>query len=186
MVFTDTAKTIALPPDSAAERDALQTAFMNCTVFTTLYEGVAKGRPVEAQLLGAKAVHELGISPGAADRFAESFIESAIAAGLAEADNDHVVLRDPGATMRSPDSSADEGVEFPEAGLGSGSPRVRLPQAPPVVRQEWKLPAGAVVLEVRLDRPLPAGLFAQVGAVAQEVEALADRLRHLPADELTD
>lgn len=183
VVFTDTAKTIALPPDARAERDALQTAFMNCVVFASLYDGVNKGQPVEARGLGAKAVHELGISPGAVDRFTSSFIDSAVAAGLAEADDGQIVLLDPGAASSLGDGDRHE--EPDDEGPGPEPPRgrVRLTQAPPVVHQEWTLPAGAVVLEVRLDRPLPAGVFAQLGAVVQEVEALADRLRELVADE---
>jgi hypothetical protein len=50
---------------------------------------------------------------------------------------------------------------------------------PPVVHQEWTLPAGAVLFEVRLDQPLPAAVFAQVGTVVQEIEALASRLHEL-------
>lgn len=185
IVFTDTAKTIALPPDARAERDALQTAFMNCAVFASLYDGVTKGQPVQAQGLGAKAVHELGISPGAMDRFTASFIDSAVAAGLAEADNGQVVLLDPGGAPEPADSDPDDEPDHEEPRPEQTRGRGRLTQAPPVVHQEWTLPAGSVVFEVRLDRPLPAGVFGQLGAVVQEVESLADRLRELVADEAT-
>jgi hypothetical protein len=57
---------------------------------------------------------------------------------------------------------------------------------PPVVRQEWLVPAGAVLFEVRLDLPLPATLFAQVGTVVREIEALAERLRELVARDETE
>ncbi|MDP8931004.1 MAG: hypothetical protein M3O70_21125 [Actinomycetota bacterium] len=184
VVFTDTAKTIALPPDSRSEREALETAFMNCAVFAALYEGVAKGQPIDAQNLGAKAVHELGVSPSAVDRFTASFIDSAVAAGLAEADNGQFILLDPNMAAESARAEADD------AGIAADGPtaepargRARFAQPPPVVHQAWTLPAGAVVFEVRLDRPLPAAVFAQVGAVVQEIEALADRLRELVVDE---
>lgn len=183
IVFTDTAMTIAVPPDARAERNALQTAFMNCAVFASLYEAVTKGQPVQAQGLGAKAVHELKVSPTAVDRFTSSFIDSAVAAGLAESDNGQVVLLDPGSLSEPQGEDRDEEPEGEEPRPETARSRVRLMQAPPVVHQEWTLPAGAVVFEVRLDRPLPAAAFAQVGAVVHEVEALADRLRELVAGE---
>lgn len=186
VVFTDTAKTIALPPDASSEREALQTAFMNCVVFASLYEGVTKGQPVDVQNLGAKAVHELGISPSAVDRFASSFVDSAIAAGLAEADNGQVILLEPGGTADATGAFGEEDTE-PEANRPDASRgRVRVTQVPPVVHQEWTLPAGAVLFEVRLDRPLPAAVFAQVGTVVQEIEALAGRLHELVATDETD
>jgi hypothetical protein len=186
IVFTETAKAIAVPTDAAAERQALQTAFMNCAIFAALYEGVAKGQAIEAQNLGAKAVHELGVAPNAMDRFTSSFVDSAVAAGLAEADNGEFVLLDAGSAEepRELDGDADDEppATTPDANLG----RVRVGQAPPIVHQAWTLPGGTVVFEVRLDRPLPAGVFAQVGAVVEQIESLADRLRDLVADPTDD
>jgi hypothetical protein len=182
VVFTDTAKTIALPPDARAEQDALQTAFMNCGVFASLYDGVAKGQPVQASGLGAKAVHELGISPSAVNRFTSSFLDSAAAAGLAEVENGQVVLLDPNSPADVADLDHDDEPSH-EQPPELNPTRVRLTQAPPIVHQEWTVPSGAVIFEVRLDRPLPAAVFAQVGAVVQEAEALAERLVELVADE---
>jgi hypothetical protein len=184
LVFTDTAKTIALPPDSRSEREALETAFMNCAVFAALYEGVAKGQPIDAQNFGAKAVHELGVSPSAVDRFTTSFIDSAVAAGLAEADNGQFILLDPNAAADAADLEPEDedAADAPPTEPARG--RTRFTQPPPVVHQAWTLPAGAVVFEVRLDRPLPAAVFAQVGAVVQEIESLADRLREIVVDEI--
>lgn len=184
VVFTDTAKTIALPPDARSEREALQTAFMNCQVFAALYEGVAKGQAVDAQNLGAKAVHELGVSPSGVDRFTTSFTESAIAAGLAEADNGQFVLLEPNVGGGDTEVEADDEVPVVEtAPVEPMRGRTRLGQHPPVVHQAWSLPAGEVVFEVRLDQPLPAAVFAQVGAVVEQIESLADRLRELVVNE---
>lgn len=178
VVFTDTAKSIAVPPDRAAEHEALQTAFMNCAVFSSLYESVTKGQPVEAQHLGAKAVHELGISPSASDRFTSSFIESAVAAGLAESENGEIVLLELGAAAGGDGVDEDDVTE--EEGAATAPARGRPPSVgSPVVRQEWPLPSGAVLFEVRLDRPLPAALFTQLGSVVEQVEALASRLQQV-------
>lgn len=177
VVFTDNAKSIAVPPDRAAELEALQTAFMNCTVFSSLYENVTKGQLVEAQHLGAKAVHELGVSPSALDRFTSSFIDSAVAAGLAEAENGEIVLLDAGAAPES--ESVDEDGENDDVPATPARGRTRTGGGSPVVRQEWSLPSGSVLFEVRLDRPLPAALFAQLGSVVEQVEALASGLEEL-------
>jgi hypothetical protein len=183
VVFTDTAKTIAVPPDARSEREALQTAFMNCAVFAALFEGVTKGRSVDAQNLGAKAVHELGISPSAVERFAASFVDSAVAAGLAETNNGQIVLVEPDATVESADVGDDFEVEaeLPRTDLTRG--RMTGASVPPVVHQEWALPAGSVLFEIRMRRPLPAAVFVQVGSVVQEIEALATRLRELALDD---
>lgn len=184
IVFTDTAKTIALPPSEAAERDALQTAFMNCTVFSKLLEGPAKGQRLQTQQFGASAVHDYGVSPSAVERFVASFIESAVAAGLAETENDEVILLEPGDSI---DLAARGEADQPAADRPEQSrSRERWTELTPVVHQEWTIPGGAVVFEVRLDRPLPAGLFTQLGVVVQELETLAEELGNLVADVARD
>jgi hypothetical protein len=180
VVFTDTAKTIALPRDPAAERDALQTAFMNCAVFTALYERVAKGETLEAQRLGAIAVHDLGVSPSSVERFTASFIASAVAADLAEADGNQVVLLEPD-NGEDRDRRVADDVDVDEAQSASQTKARPMP-APPVVHQEWPLPGGAVIFEVRLDRPLPATAFQQLGSVVQQAEVLANELKDVVAD----
>jgi hypothetical protein len=181
IVFTETGKTIALPPNAAAEREALQTAFMNCSVFATLYDGVAKRQPIQAQGLGAKAVHELGVAPSAVDKFTTSFTDSAVAAGLAKVDNGDVVLLDQALDVDDTDEPPEDQDHLAVPGTRRSEARALLTQAAPVVHQLWSLPAGAVLFEVRLDRPLPAAAFAQVGTVVHEIEALAGRLQELVA-----
>jgi hypothetical protein len=180
VVFTDTAKTIALPPSEAAERDALQTAFMNCTVFRQLLESAAKGQPLKSEHFGARAVLDLGVSPSAIERFVASFIESAAAAGLIEVDNDHVVILETTESVQLADAGEDdESVKVrQERSVGA----VRRTDASPVVHQEWMIPAGAVIFEVRLERPLPAGIFVQLGVVVQELENLAEQLGQVAAN----
>lgn len=181
IVFTDVAKTIALPTDAQAERDALQSAFMNCDVFATFYESVAKDQPIPAHGLGNAAVHKLHISPTAVERFTSSFVDSAITAGLAEVENGQVVLHEPGDVREQSDETASENTPSRNRGSEGERGRVRPMQALPVVHQEWTLPAGAVVFEVRLDQPLPADVFGQLGIVVQHAEKLAGRLRELLA-----
>lgn len=49
----------------------------------------------------------------------------------------------------------------------------------PVVHQQWTLRSGSVLFEVRLDHPLPAALFGQLGSVVDQVEAPGSRLEEL-------
>lgn len=181
VTFTDVARTIALPPDEEAERNALQSAFMNCEVFAALHESVAKGQPIRADGLGNQAVHKLRISPSAVDRFTTSFIQSAVTAGLATEDDDQIVLLDSGSTSRSSEEPEPEGVHPPDAADDGVRGRGRSTEAVPVVHQEWTVPAGAVVFEVRLDQPLPADVFTLLGEVVERAENLAGRLRELLA-----
>lgn len=184
VAFTDTARAIALPHDAEAERDALQMAFMNCSVFASLYDRVSKGQSVDAQRLGAIAVHENGVSPSSVDRFTSSFVSSAIAAGLArEAGAGQIVLVDienAEGLESARDSSEVNADDVAPALRAQGTARLH-----PVIHQEWVVGGGSVLLEVRLDRPLPAALFSAVGSVVKEAERLSDALGKI-APELAD
>lgn len=169
VAFTDTARTIALPRDATAE----QAALMNCAVFVSLYERVSKGQKVDAQRLGAIAVHDLGVSRTSSDRFTASFVASAVAAGLArDADDGRLILLD------LEHVEQDDALLVPAGDDGEDhTPRpIAAPRAQPVIRQEWEVTGGSVLIELRLDRPLPASLFSAVGAVVKEAEALAKAL----------
>jgi hypothetical protein len=93
--MADIARMIALPTDDVAERRALQSAFINSPVFFKLYEASAKGQPLAMDRLGGRAVHDFGIAPGSKDKFAQSFSESAVAAGLAERTDDGQLASSP-------------------------------------------------------------------------------------------
>lgn len=179
LAMTDIARMIALPTDDAAERRALQSAFMNSPVFFKLYEGSAKGQPLAMDRLGGRAVHDFGIAPGSKDKFAQSFSESAVAAGLAErTDDGQLVLRPMGA--------GDEEVEASELGVPTqgpvADPTLSRPPAQtrhstlPVVHQAWVIDGGSIVFEIRTDKPLPASAFATVGEVVASLEHLAETL----------
>lgn len=182
VTFTDTGRTIALPPDAASESAALRTAFMNCAVFASLYEGMAKGQSLDPKGLGARAVHSLGVAASAMDKFTSSFVGSAVAAGLArEESNGKVVLVDPEADDHDDETSR----ELPITGAGDIDQRpVVGGRLQTVIRQEWAIHGGSVLLEVRLDRPLPASVFEAIGAVVEKAEELAKQLTE-PSSERT-
>lgn len=181
LYFTDVAKTIALPADEQARQSALQSAFMSCEVFAKLYDTAAKGQPMPPSGLGTTAVHQLQIASSAVERFATSFVESAVTAGLAEVEDGLVVLLEPGSSHDMADGFEPEAFEHRKQRADGVRGEVRKTQALPVVHQEWRLPAGAVVFEVLLDQPIPADVFGQLGAVVEKAEELATRLRELLA-----
>ena len=104
--MTDVAKLIALP-DDAGEQEALRVAFRNCTIFSKLYETSQKGILLEQQGLGNRAVHAFGVSPSSVSKFVSSFVDSAVAAGVAEVSEDgRLTLLEPDDDITGPDEAA--------------------------------------------------------------------------------
>jgi hypothetical protein len=166
---------IALPTDEQAEQRALREAFHNFSIFSRLYEGSAKGTPLGPQGLGGRAVHDFGVAPNRADKFVDSFIESAVAAGLAEvAEDGRVVLLVPNDDESEPDSIVEPSSPTAPVGVGHRTSPGRSDA--PVVHQSWAIAGGRIVFEIRSDRPLPASAFATVGEVVASLENLAKTL----------
>jgi hypothetical protein len=182
--MTDIARKIALPPDAEVERQALREAFMNSPVFARLYEDMGKNQPLAQSNLGSKAVHDFGIAPGSRDKFVQSFVDSAVAAGLGEVTDDgQIVLR----TMLEDSSdsgraNSDDGGAPSDPDVRSGTPGSTVRSQPaarhgsPVVHQAWDIDEGSIVFEIRTDKPLPATAFITVGEVVASLEHLAATL----------
>lgn len=181
LTMTETARLIAMPTDAVAERRAMQEAFNNCEIFARLYERTAKGQPLNRERLGARAVLELGVAPPSSSKFIESFVESAMAAELAElSDEGEVVLW---AAENGP-ATATAAVEIPpdppQPSSGNSSTRRNEAErslAAPAIRQLWPIDGGEIVFELRSGQALPATAFAAIGDVVVKLEALADSLR---------
>lgn len=192
LAMTETGRMIAVPTDDRAEKRALHAAFMNSPEFLKLYERSAKGQPLTASRLGARAVHDFGVSPGSKDKFVQSFSESAIAAGLAEwTDDGHVVL-----LPLDTDGEGERGLvgsPTPAVPLTSPDPVRTKPQppspqlssrqsAPPVVHQTWEIDEGTITFEIATAKPLPASAFVTVGDVVASLERLANTLAPVLSD----
>lgn len=174
IAMTQIGRVIALPPDADAEQAALQEAFKNCVLFNKLYEESRKGTSLERQGLGNRAVHAFGVSPSSVNKFVESFVESAVVAGLAEETGDgEVVLSDDvqddvePTPVRSESMAPGSGSRVATTGRASGTP---------VVHQTWPIAGGTIVFEIRSERPLPATAYATVGEVVASLERLAGTL----------
>lgn len=184
LAMTDIARMIAHPTDDEAERRALQTAFMNSPVFFKLFDESAKGKPLAPGPLGNRAVLNLGVAPGSKDKFVQSFVDSAVAAGLAS-------LKENGGIVLAPlEVGADGGQQPSEEQFidnrqpgppSSGRTQPAARQGTPVVHQTWAIDGGSIVFEIRTDKPLPATAFATVGEVVASLEHLAETLApHAP------
>jgi hypothetical protein len=179
LAMTDIARMIAHPTDDEAERKALQTAFMNSPVFFKLFDESAKGKPLSAGPLGNRAVLNLGVAPGSKDKFVQSFVDSAVAAGLASLNEDgQVVLEalDPGADRIQQSADAQFIHDRPSSPTSPAQTQGMARGGTPVVHQTWAIDGGSIVFEIRTDKPLPATAFTTVGQVVASLELLAETL----------
>jgi hypothetical protein len=164
---------------STTNSRALQTAFMNSPVFFKLFDESAKGKPLAAGPLGSRAVLNLGVAPGSKDKFVQSFVDSAVAAGLASLNEDGQIVLAP------LDVGADDGQQPSEEQFienrqhntsSPGRTQAVARQEVPVVHQTWAIDGGSIVFEIRTDQPLPAKAFTTVGDVVASLEHLAEAL----------
>ncbi|HET6835887.1 MAG TPA: hypothetical protein VFH30_18640, partial [Acidimicrobiales bacterium] len=185
--MTDVARVIALPPDDETELDALRSAFKNCAIFYKLFEDMQKGTPLARQGLGNRAVHAFGVSPSSVNKFVGSFVDSAVAAGIALVDdNGQVTLLDLTTDFVS---RADVGQESPAPQTPTAVPP-RAAQsgrsATPVVHQAWPIDGGTIIFEIRSERPLPASAYATVGEVVASLERLSVTLAPATSSTVAD
>ncbi len=187
LAMTDIGRMIAVPKDEQSEKIALQTAFRNSPEFLRLYDGSAKGQPLSAGPLGGRAVHDFGVAPASKEKFVQSFSESAIAAGLAERNEEGQLI------LLVPDDGDHAGDEqhadASDPGLardapGSTPPAIRR-EAPPLIHQTWEIEEGTITFEIAARKPLPASAFVTVGEVVASLERLASTLAPAPTSATT-
>lgn len=182
LTMTDTARMIAMPTSSDARQKAMQASFLHCEIFSRLHEEIAKGRNIDRDGLKGQAVNRFSVSPQRVDKFVDSFIESALAAGMARHDDQgQLVLLE-----LSSESVDDEAVELEQA-TGEPSPEpgpspittVQLTDPglqTPAVHQSWQIDGGEIVFIVRTGRALPSTSFAEIGEIVRQLEKLAASL----------
>lgn len=194
LTMTEIARQLAMPPDEDAEREALQQAFWNCAVFAGLHEVLAKGQPLDQERIGSRGVHGFGIAPNRAQQFAQSFVESAIAAQLARIDSQGRLVLLGAGNDAQPDDEALPDQEPTIAGATdaastqTGHRIVREPSgaASPTIRQSWPIAGGEIILEVRSKEALPATVFAAIGEVVTQLEALSSTLSQADGSDAVD
>jgi hypothetical protein len=181
--LTELAVRLALPPDPSRIDEDVIAAFRSCAPFAEMYETCAKGQPLEAETIANMAVHRLGVTPQAKERFAFSFIRSVIAAGLADdAGADKVRLLAEARPSRasaaaSPSSSPSPSVPPSRSGIDDE----RAPAAGAAVSLAWPIASGEISFVIRTNTPLPSTVFAHVGAVTDAIETLVPLLATVEA-----
>ncbi|SRR6266851_6998875 len=177
--LTDLGRRVAAPPSGQLEQADLQQVFLSCQVFATLYNSMAKERDLDRASLANTAVHNLRVNIKSKDRFVDSFATSAVAVGLAEQKGDKIklLLSD----QAQPNEASGSGETETAARLMTPAPRPTAPPArstttPVVWRQPIALVGGELILELLLDRPIPAAAFAHLQSVAEALDGLADAL----------
>ena len=113
------------------------------------------------------------MSPTSVNKFVDSFVESAIIAGLAEAAEGKVIL------VETPEQDLLNDPITPEPAAPPTAPQRHQTQqraATPVVQQVWDIADGMIMFEIRSEKPLPASVFATVGEVVASLERLARTL----------
>jgi hypothetical protein len=172
--LTELGRRLALPPDPNKTQSDLLSAFRNVQEFNEVYEGSAKGIPLDLDTLGNNAVHSLGVSVKSKEAFMESFARSAVAVGLARrpSDSQIILLADPTTGDGEPESTAADA-------LPAHSTMADRPDSTALVvvfRQAWPVEGGEVRVEVLLDHPLPASVFSSLGSLVSEAEKVVEHL----------
>lgn len=183
LAMTDIGRMIAVPKDERSERQALQAAFKNSPEFLRLYDGSAKGQPLAAGHLGGRAVHDFGVAPGSKEKFVQSFSESAIAAGLAERNEEGqliLLVPDEGDSASEDQQLGSPAGPAPEQERGQSRQGPIGRDVPPVVHQTWEINEGTITFEIAALKPLPASAFVTVGEVVASLERLAHTLAPVP------
>ena len=108
------------------------------------------------------------------DKFVQSFVDSAVAAGLASLNEDGQVVLAPfevgSESVAQP--SEDQFIHNRQPGPTSPgrTPAAAARHASPVVHQTWAIDGGSIVFDIRTDKPLPAKAFTTVGEVVASLE----------------
>jgi hypothetical protein len=94
VVFTDLGRRVAYPTDPVKEKQDLQEAFQNVSLFWKVWDDSAKGVPISLTTLTNHGV-QLGVAPVSGRQFADSLVQSAVEAGFAEMDGEKVIFLGP-------------------------------------------------------------------------------------------
>jgi hypothetical protein len=132
---------------------------------------MAKGVELMTSSIANNAVTQHKVSVTSKEAFAHSFVESAVAVGLAEqisADAVRLLARgfDPSQRIEAPGPNIDEEQAAMAAKFARGAPK----SSTPVVQQTWPMYGGQIALSVHSDHPLDAKLFVELSNVINAIE----------------
>ena len=185
--ITDRGMGIALPASPVSELDLLRQAFQGCGIFWDVYCDTAKGVPIQPETIGNNAVTMHGINAKNRGKFVKSFVDSAIAVGMAErlSTGEVRLLGNNGEIVPSarPPITLDAGTHQPLPEIVPETPAAAIPQAlsetalRPAISQVWKNGDTEIIFEVRSSGPLPSVAFMEIGTAVTSIEVLWEALQ---------
>lgn len=186
-------------PDHYQAKDTLLAAFESCRVFGMVYNDSAKNVAMDVARLRTQVLMRYGVASDQADKFVDSFIKSAVFAGVAETDGSTVTLLQRDTVFTGSDAVArdlDE-AEAPDP-ADSVTPNVIRaapvpgePAVPVALRQSWPIDGGEIEFVIRTPEPLPPSIYSLVAEMAGVAERMKAKLTgpsekivtpHAPAD----
>lgn len=173
------AQTIAHPDDTQAELDALQETFFKSDVFAKVHASLAKGVELDLEGIGNAAVRNFGVAAASKQAFIDSFVASAVEAGVAARVDDRRirVLPRGSAPTSGPERMGTDGTRSQDQkppGRAQDPPGRQ--SSPAALHQEWDIAGGQLILEIRSERPIPAAAYAQIAKVVDAAQQLAELL----------
>lgn len=184
ITLTGRAIRLAHPESSQQAQAALLECFTGAAIFMGIYRDLARGQELNVAQLSSKAISDHGIAIASKEKFINSFLESAAAAGLAER-----IGKDKFKTFPMPDvkaagdgnedtnalDSEDSGNDQPDPGAPARGD-TRLDKVVPVMQQTWNFSDGEVRLSINSAKPIQAKSYADIARVVETVEALVTNL----------
>nr|WP_313774269.1 hypothetical protein [Mycobacterium sp.] len=189
VVLSDLAKQLVLEAhDPEKVRPLLLGAFQSCRVFEQLYQDSAKNIPQDLQRFRTVVVMRHGVGTDQADKFIDSFVDSAGYAGLAKVEGNQVTLFPPDTTFwdeerQKADELLDKFKPAPKAPVppleqvlreaaqaeaaAAAAAAAAGPTIPIALRQAWPIDGGEIEFVIRTPKALPPDIYAEMAAMAK-------------------
>jgi len=182
---------VMVAPGHHEAKPLLVQAFESCRVFGMLYNDSAKNMPLDVSRLRTTVLLRYGVASEQADRFVDSFVKSAVFAGLAEFDGSKLTLfsRDAVVTGNedgpsNPPMAAAGVASITTTASGSALPRATATQGavahpnsvPTALRQAWAIDGGEIEFIIRTPKPLPPSIYALMAEMAVTAAKMEDLL----------
>jgi hypothetical protein len=174
-------------PEHHTDKRLLLTAFESCRVFGMFHGDSAKNVPMDFARLRTQALMRYGVARNQADKFVDSFVKSAVFAGLAESDGASVTLF--GRETAFADTDAGEGKADNDTQIGAAaSTEAKTPEpfsapnavpehsVPVALRQQWPIDGGEIEFVIRTSEALPPSIYVLVAEMAEVAEKMKAKL----------
>lgn len=170
-------------PDHYEDKQALLAAFESCRIFGMFHADLAKNVPQEVSRLRTQALMRYGVANNQADKFVDSFVKSAVFAGLAHVDGSMVTLlpRDKAfgeIAAARPEESRDAVAvpETPTPDVAEKATAVPAPAIPIALQQQWPIDGGEIEFSIRTPAALPPAIYALLAEMAEVAEKMQEKL----------